>query len=149
LLQRSLHHVEHQLRTLAREDRIDPIDARVPGELQTTLAALEDYLHRVRQRMDHLRVQETDLDLQLRTAQADRRHSEAIIYSISDAVLVVDTFGELALANPAAERVFGFRIEEARHRPIDRVLGDPALAALIHETRLAASGARDAGADAA
>lgn len=135
LTQRCLRHVEDQLRTLAREDRLDPIEGPIPEELQTTLDALEDYVRYVRGRMERLRLQKKELDLQMRTAQAERRHTEAMIFSISDAVLVIDTFGELVLANQAAERLFGFHLGDSRHRPIERVVQDPAVASIITDAR--------------
>lgn len=137
LLQRSLRHVEDQLRTLTREDRLDPLESPVPEELQATLTALEEYVERVRTRMDRLRVQKKELDLHMRAAQAERRHTAAIIHSISDAVMVIDPFGELVLANPAAERLFAFELSEARHRPIERIIQDPSVIRLIKEARAA------------
>lgn len=50
-----------------------------------------------------LRVKE--LDLQLRVISAEREHLEAIIHSISDAVLVTDPFDEVVLANDSAKRM--------------------------------------------
>jgi two-component system phosphate regulon sensor histidine kinase PhoR len=134
---RLLRHVEAQLRHLTRSDEIDPIQGRVPAELQRVLIALGDYLAHVQHRLNNLRVQKKELDIQMRMADAERRHTEAIIFSISDAVLVVDSFGELVLANTAAERLFGFRLTEWRHRPIERVVNDAALAGLLRETRSA------------
>ena len=43
-----------------------------------------------------------------KVATAERQHAEAIIYSISDAVLVTDPFDELVLANESAARTFEF-----------------------------------------
>ena len=43
-----------------------------------------------------------ELEIELKVATAERQHAEAIIYSISDAVLVTDPFDDLVLANEAA-----------------------------------------------
>jgi len=134
---RSLRHVESQLRHLARSEELEPIHGRVPGELQRVISALGDYVAHVHRKMDNLRLQKKELDIQMRVADAERRHSEAIIFSISDAVLVADSFGELVLANTAAERLFSFRLTEWRHRPIERVLNDAALSDLLREARTA------------
>ena len=39
-----------------------------------------------------------ELEIQLKVATAQRHHAQAILYSISDAVLVTDPFDELVLA---------------------------------------------------
>ncbi len=135
LMQRSLRHVEDQLRVLAREDRLEPLTAAIPDELHAVMAALGDYVAAVRGRVDRLRLQKKELDIQMRTADAERRHTEAIIYSISDAVLVIDIFGELVLANAAAEELFNFRLSEWRQRPIDRIIRDSSVLGLLKEAR--------------
>ena len=63
------------------------------------------------------------------------RNTEAIIFSISEAVLVIDSFGELVLANTAAETLFGFDARQWRHRPIDRILTDGSLVRLLKDAR--------------
>ncbi len=137
MMQRSLSHVEQQLSLLSREDRIDALDTPVPDELKPVMTALTQYVDRVRARVDRLRLQKKELDIQMRIADAERRHTEAIIFSISDAVLVIDSYGELVLANNAAENLFNFRLNEWRHRPVERILQDGAVVKLIKEARAA------------
>lgn len=132
---RLLRHVEGQLRRLLRSEELEPVRGRVPDEMQAVMDALGDYVNHVNARLEQLRVQKKEVDIQMRVADAERRHTEAVIFSISDAVLVVDSFGELVLANTAAERLFGFRLGEWRHRPIERVINDSSLTALIREAR--------------
>jgi two-component system phosphate regulon sensor histidine kinase PhoR len=76
-----------------------------------------------------------ELEIQLKVAMAERQHAEAIIYSISDAVLVTDPFDEVVLANDSAARTFGFDLAAAGRAPIDRVLHDGKMVALIREMR--------------
>jgi two-component system phosphate regulon sensor histidine kinase PhoR len=76
-----------------------------------------------------------ELEVQLKVATAERQHAEAIIYSISDAVLVTDAFDELVLANDAAARTFGFELGAATHKPLDQVLHDPTVIGLIRQAR--------------
>jgi two-component system phosphate regulon sensor histidine kinase PhoR len=136
---RSLTHIETQLRRLIRSEELEPVGGRVPGELYPVMSALADYVAHVHGRMDKLRFQKKELDIQIRVTDAERRHTEAMLFSISDAVLVIDSFGELILANAAAERLFSFRLAEWQHRPIDRVVNDSALATLLREARTAGS----------
>jgi two-component system phosphate regulon sensor histidine kinase PhoR len=76
-----------------------------------------------------------ELEVQLKVATAERQHAEAIIYSISDAVLVTDAFDELVLANESAARAFGFELDRCHRRPLDQTVRDPELIDLIRQTR--------------
>jgi two-component system phosphate regulon sensor histidine kinase PhoR len=76
-----------------------------------------------------------ELEVQLKVATAERQHAEAIIYSISDAVLVTDAFDELVLANEAAARTFGFELGNSTRKPLDQVLRDPNLISMIRHAR--------------
>ncbi|NLX22731.1 MAG: cell wall metabolism sensor histidine kinase WalK [Phycisphaerae bacterium] len=134
---RSLRIIEQRLHHLTKDDELANLDAPVPGELQPVLSALSGYVTKVRTRVDQLRMQKKELDIQMRVADAERQNTEAIIFSISDAVLVIDSFGELILANTAAERLFGFRSAAWRHRPIERVLDEGSLISLIKDARTA------------
>lgn len=80
-----------------------------------------------------------ELEIQLKVATAQRQHAEAILYSISDAVLVTDPFDELVLANESAARAFGFDLDSTTRRPIDQVIHDPAMVQLIREMRASGS----------
>ena len=80
-----------------------------------------------------LRVKE--LEIQLKVATAERQHAEAIIYSISDGVLVTDPFDEVVLANDSAARTFNFDLGRATRSSINHVLTDPKMVGLIREMR--------------
>jgi len=75
-----------------------------------------------------------ELEIQLKVATAERQHAEAIIYSISDAVLVTDPFDELVLANEAAAKAFDFDLAAGR-APVHEILSDAKLIELIREMR--------------
>jgi PAS domain S-box-containing protein len=78
-----------------------------------------------------------ELEIQLKVATAQRQHAEAILYSISDAVLVTDVFDQLVLANEAAARTFDFDLSkvESQRRPVDSVLRDEKLISMMREMR--------------
>jgi two-component system, OmpR family, phosphate regulon sensor histidine kinase PhoR len=76
-----------------------------------------------------------ELEIQLKVATAERQHAEAIIYSISDAVLVTDPFDDLVLANESAARTFDFDLARAGRAPVDQVLKDAKVIELIREMR--------------
>jgi len=71
------------------------------------------------------RLQDELRDLQIRSQLAERqkRHTEAILYSLRDAVLVVDGSDRLLMANGPAARLFGFDPEDARHRSLGETIG--------------------------
>jgi two-component system phosphate regulon sensor histidine kinase PhoR len=78
-----------------------------------------------------------ELEIQLKVATAERQHAEAILYSISDAVLVTDPFDELVLANESAARTFNFDLHKAKQArsPVDQVLSDAQMVEFIREMR--------------
>jgi len=83
------------------------------------------------------RLRAREMEIQLKVATAQRQHARAILYSISDAVLVTDSFDELVLANEAAARTFDFDLARAKREraPVDQVLRDPTVIELIRQMR--------------
>ena len=75
------------------------------------------------------------LEIRLRVATAERQHAEAILYSISDAVLVTDPFDDLVLANESAARTFEFDLARAPRTPVNVVLRDIKMVQLIRDMR--------------
>jgi two-component system phosphate regulon sensor histidine kinase PhoR len=80
-------------------------------------------------------VRAKELEIRLKVAEAERQHAESVIYSISDAVLVTDTFDELILANESAARTFDFDLRRSHRSPVQQILRDPKVVDLIKETR--------------
>jgi two-component system phosphate regulon sensor histidine kinase PhoR len=97
--------------------------------------AAEQTLAALRQRIKQVISQRRELEVQVRLSEAERRHAETILNSITDAVIVTDAFNEVALANEAAARTLGFVLEQALRQPVDRVVPDPVLSKWIRETR--------------
>ncbi|HUB25847.1 MAG TPA: histidine kinase dimerization/phospho-acceptor domain-containing protein, partial [Tepidisphaeraceae bacterium] len=76
-----------------------------------------------------------ELEIQLKVVNAERQDAQAILYSISDAVLVSNPFGELVLANDAAAKVFQFNLDEARRAPVEQVVKDSKIVEWIRDMR--------------
>ncbi len=132
MAQRSLEHIEIRLRELIHNDTLfEDLDTAVPDDLKPVMTALSDYVALVRDRMEQLREQGRSLDLQMRAVEAAKRHVETVIHSIRDPVLAVDSQGRLSLANNAAEEMFGFRFAATWGKPIEQMLSDASLAALL------------------
>lgn len=98
-------------------------------------ATVERTVAGLRHRAEQLVTQRRELDIQLRLADAERQHAEAILNSISDSVIVTDAFNEIALTNEAAARALGFDRDAAARRPVDQVIHDNTLIKLIKDTR--------------
>jgi two-component system phosphate regulon sensor histidine kinase PhoR len=105
------------------------------ADLRKLAGTLNDVVEQARHAVDRARLQVKELEIQLKVATAERQHAEAIIYSISDAVLVTDPFDELVLANESAARTFDFDLDRVNRAPVAEVLKDPRMIEMIQEMR--------------
>lgn len=62
------------------------------------------------------------LEIQIHLTQRQKRNIEAIIYSIRDAVIVIDEFDRLLMANEAAGRLFNFDFRTSQQKPVDELV---------------------------
>lgn len=92
-------------------------------------------LDQFRQREVTLRNQIRDLEIRHRVSEAERRQVEAVLHALQDPVIVTDAFNEIVMANSAAATLFGFDINTAMHRPIDRVIKDERICRMINDAR--------------
>ena len=86
-------------------------------------------------RVDQVQAQCRELEIQVRVADAERKHIEGIVQSISDAVIVTDAFNEVALANQTAGEALRFDPAQAKHQPVEQIFHDAVLVRLIKDTR--------------
>ncbi|HSU69740.1 MAG TPA: histidine kinase dimerization/phospho-acceptor domain-containing protein, partial [Tepidisphaeraceae bacterium] len=131
---RACHRRERQLVSDIKEyaSGIRPRAGNKAGNVQEALAALVLAAERsVFDATSKLR----ELEIQVKLAQAERQHAEAIVYSISDAVLVTDPSDELVLANESAAKTFEFDLAQSGHVRVDKLLHDPKMISLIREMR--------------
>ncbi|UCF15104.1 MAG: PAS domain-containing protein [Phycisphaerales bacterium] len=63
-----------------------------------------------------------DLQLQIQLSQKRTQNTEAIIYSLRDAVIVVDEFDKLLMANEAAGRLFDFDFRQSQHKHLGELI---------------------------
>lgn len=104
-------------------------------EIQPLITAVNEMVEAAERCISDAVIKMKELEIQLRVATSERQHAQAIIYSISDAVLVTDTFDELVLANESAARTFQFDLEHSRRAPVDQILRDEKLVELIRDMR--------------
>ena len=64
-----------------------------------------------------------DFQVQIQLSHKREKNAEAIIYSIRDAVIVVDEYDRLLMANEAAGRLFKFDFKNSQHRPLNELIG--------------------------
>ncbi len=123
-----------QIKSSAVDVKLTRVD-RGSGLLVPVADAINELLDATETTVARARLSVKELEIQLKVATAERQHAEAIIYSISDAVLVTDPFDELVLANESAARTFDFELTASDRSPVDRVLKDSKMIALIKEMR--------------
>lgn len=140
MLRRSLASMETALREHLRSERGAFNIESLPEEWRPMMIVLNDYAQGVRDRFDHLRIECQELKLQSGFAESEHRHVTAVMDSIHDAVLVVDAYGDLLMANRAAEKMFGFSANLCRRGPVERALEDPWLVGRIKDARHPMSG---------
>ncbi len=104
-------------------------------EIRPLITAVNEMVEAADRCMSDAVIKMKELEIQLKVATSERQHAQAIIYSISDAVLVTDTFDELVLANESAARTFQFDLERSRRAPVDQILRDEKLVELIRDMR--------------
>lgn len=124
-----------QLRGMVETGRIGLVMTDGVDRLDQLSQPLNEVLTDVRQQIEDLRAENRELEIRSRVASAEKSQTEAIIFSISDAVLVTNRFDELLLANQAAERLLGFELSTALRENIDKVISDGMLVRLVRETR--------------
>jgi len=113
------------------EEELKPVDVGGSKGLFDLLkmTAIEQVGEVITNRLDgyhnytsELEKQVKDLQVQVQLIQRQRRNAEAIIYSIRDAVIVIDEFDRLLMANEAAGRLFKFDFEGSQHKPIGELI---------------------------
>lgn len=134
-LSSSFRKIRQQLNQFKDEEEIGLIMIDERDELADLVACINQYLTGIKSRLQEHRIQKKELEIQARVAEAERRQTEAMIFSISEAVLVTDRFDELLMANPAAEKLFGFHLKDRYRRPVEEIVEDEELVSLIRQTR--------------
>ena len=123
-----------KIREMTESSKLRPLESQ-HMDLRPLVWAMNDLIDMADQSVADASRQVKELEIQLKVATAERQEAQAIIYSISDAVVVTDQYDELVLANDAAARLFGFEIAKALRQPMDQVLGDPKMIDIIRDVR--------------
>ncbi|MFA6133704.1 MAG: ATP-binding protein [Phycisphaerae bacterium] len=132
---RELTSVARQIETMCRTGQYGLVLAEDACELGQVVRPLNQLLSLTRSRMDEIQAENRELQIQARISAAEKNHTEAIIFSISDGVIVTNRFDELILANEAAEKLLVFKCEGNQRKNIDQIISDGTLVRLVRETR--------------
>ncbi len=95
------------------------------GRPRALVEAVDAHLAHCNQTVQQLQEALGDLQVQSRLSEREKRQTEAILYSLRDAVLVVDGADRLLMANEPAAQLFGFDARQARYRSLAEVMGTP------------------------
>ncbi len=134
-VRRTFHSVASQLDRMARQRQIGLVLTENHSELTQIIQPLNRCLTATKDEMNRLQAENRELQIQSHIAEAEKKHTEAIVFSISDAVVVTNRFDELILANDAAERLLGFKLAHSLRKNIDHIIHDGTLVRLIREMR--------------
>ena len=132
--QRKCRGMADALRKMTGEGKLSPVECPDP-DLDPLAAAINGLIEYTQNAISTAGLRAKEMEIRMKVATAERQHAEAIIYSISDAVLVTDSFDELVLANESAARTFEFDLTKVERAPVADVLHDPKLITLIREMR--------------
>jgi two-component system phosphate regulon sensor histidine kinase PhoR len=134
VFRRNTRLLSSSLQQIALTGKMNQLEA-LDSELEPLVKGVNEMITLAEQAVSNARLQSKELEIELKVANAQRQHAEAILYSISDAVVVTDPFDEVRLANESAARVFDFDLTRALRSPVERVLRDPTIVGLIREMR--------------
>ncbi len=134
-VQRDVAAMSQQLRAMAKSGQFGLLMADGTCELSQLTRPVNELISAARRQVEEAQAANRELQIQARIAAAEKNHTEAIIFSISDAVIVTNRFDELILANQAAEDLLGFTFEGSQRKTVDQVVSDGTLVRLIRETR--------------
>jgi len=133
-LRAAANNLANQLAKLPFEDRSQLLTSP-HGDVNRLTRSINELIDHARAAVQRSAFQVKELEIQLKVATAERQHAQAIIYSISDAVLVTDPFDELILANESAARTFDFNLDHSSRTPVTDVLKDGKMIEMIQEMR--------------
>jgi two-component system phosphate regulon sensor histidine kinase PhoR len=94
-----------------------------PSSLDELYQALSNHFTDCATRINEYETKIKDLQVQIQLAQRRGKNTEAIIYSIRDAVIVIDESDRLLMSNEAAGRLFHFDYNNSHLQPISGLIG--------------------------
>jgi len=106
-----------------KEGKTARIESSGPALVKALSEAINSFFESRSNYTTDLENQVKELQVQLQLSRRQRINTESIIYSIRDAVIVIDEDDRLSMSNEAAGKLFEFDFENSRYQPIDELLG--------------------------
>jgi PAS domain S-box-containing protein len=123
----TLNQMKEQIRRMSQSAEVGLVMVDQQYTVEGMPGILNQYLILLRDKINQLKQERKELNLLISAVDAEKQNTEAIIRNISDAVVVINTFGELSLVNSQAEELFGFKLSENRHRQATEIFANPAI----------------------
>jgi len=124
-----------RIQEMASGDQIRELSESTGGEVGRLQEALNSLLARVRDRVESQTLALREEQIRTRVLQADKQHMQAVLNSVAEAVLVTNSFGDITLANGAAEEALGFTFDSGDRKPLSEVIDNQDLLAAIEQLR--------------
>ncbi len=131
----ALRMMKDQIKRLSENAQVGLVMLEDQWPVEGLASILNEYLTLLHQKMEAILQQQRELDLLISAGTADQQNTEAMIRSISDAVVVVNAFGELILANTLAEKLFDIDIKRDKLKPVFDVIKDEKLQTFLMPER--------------
>jgi two-component system phosphate regulon sensor histidine kinase PhoR len=102
------------------QTKLEQKSSRPANELVNAINACLDGC---RNTIEQLKGQVQDLQIQTQLWHKQKKNTEAIIYSLRDAVLVIDAFDRLSMANESAGKLFDFDFKTSPQKHVSELIG--------------------------
>lgn len=102
-----------------QSSRIKPSSNKIINKLSE---AINKHFGGNRSYIEELEEQIKDSQLKIQLLRRQKGNTDAIIYSIRDAVIVIDEFDKLLMANEAAGKLFNFDYKSSQHKPVSELV---------------------------
>ncbi|MBN1764293.1 MAG: ATP-binding protein [Sedimentisphaerales bacterium] len=132
---RTVQHIREQLLRFEQDSQIGMIMVETNDDLARLVAEINKYLTNLRFHLERDKLTQKELQIQARAAETETRQIEAVINSISDAVIVTDRYDELVMANKAAQDLYEFDFDLNYRLPVDQIIEDDDLLQLLAQLR--------------
>lgn len=97
-------------------------DESLGSSLEELQAAVDDAVGRLHQRIDQLSRSRRDLEFRARLSESERLHTEAVINTQSDGLLILDEFQEVVAINSAGAGILEVNQFDVRNQPLDHAI---------------------------
>ncbi len=116
-------------------DRPAKVIVRKSSLIKPLEIAFNSFIGQYNDKIEGLDDHDSEMSLQYQLLRRQKHNIEAILHSIRDTVIVTDAFDRLVLANAAAEKLFGFKLQKDAMPAVDEIIGDQEFVRLVVKSR--------------